>query len=74
MIRDRYNQAPHLTQDTDGKVTTLQLDNTNESQEVNPFLAGDHKSLINRYARKHNKTRQKSHKLSIKEALPQNGQ
>ena len=31
-IRNRYNQAPHLTQDTKGKVTTPQLDITNESQ------------------------------------------
>ena len=55
MIRNRYNQAPHLTQDTNGKVTTSQLDFTNESQEVSPFPAGDHKSLINRRAGKHNK-------------------
>ena len=41
-IRNRYNQAPHLTQDTNGKVTTSQLDITNESQEVSPFPAGDH--------------------------------
>ena len=33
-IRNRYNQAQHLTQDTNGKVTTSQLDITNESQEV----------------------------------------
>ena len=32
-IRNRYNQAPHLTQDTNGKVTTSQLDITNESQK-----------------------------------------
>ena len=25
-IRNRYNQAPHLIQDTNGKVTTSQLD------------------------------------------------
>ena len=53
-IRNRYNQAPHLTQDTNGKVTTSQLDITNESQEVSPFPAGDHKASINRRARKHN--------------------
>ena len=34
MIRNRYNQVPHLTQDTNGKVTHSQLDITNESQEV----------------------------------------
>ena len=33
-IRNRYNQVPHLTQDTDGKVTHSQLDTTNEAQEV----------------------------------------
>ena len=43
--RNRYNQAPHLTQNTNGKVTTSQLDITNESQEVSPFPAGDHKAL-----------------------------
>ena len=30
-IRNRYNQAPQLIQDTNGKVTTSQLDSTNES-------------------------------------------
>ena len=34
MIRNPYNQAPHLTQDTNGKVTTSKLDITNESQVV----------------------------------------
>ena len=33
-IRNRYNQVPHLTQDTNGKVTNSQLDVTNESQEA----------------------------------------
>ena len=32
-IRNRYNQVPHLTQDTNAKVTNSQLDTTNESQE-----------------------------------------
>ena len=54
-IRNRYNQAPRLTQDTNGKVTTSQLDNTNESQEVSPFPAGDYKASTNRRAWKHNK-------------------
>ena len=40
-IRNRYNQVPQLTQDTNGKVTNSQLDTTNESQEVSPFPAGD---------------------------------
>ena len=38
-IRTRYNQAPHLTQDTNGKVTTSQLDITNESQDARPTLS-----------------------------------
>ena len=41
-IRNRYNQASHLTQDTNGKVTNSQLDITNESEEVSSFPAGDH--------------------------------
>ena len=53
--RSRYNQAPHLSQDTNGKVTTSQLDITNESQKVSPFQAGDHKASTNRRAWKHNK-------------------
>ena len=33
-IRNRYNQVPHLTQDTNGNVTNSQLDTTNESQAL----------------------------------------
>ena len=47
-IRDQYNQVPHLTQDTNGKVTNSQLIITNESQEVSPFQEGDHETTINR--------------------------
>ena len=43
-IRKRYNQVPHLTQDTKGKVSNPQLDTTNENQEVSSFPAGDHKA------------------------------
>ena len=43
--------------DTNGKVTTSQLDITNEGQEVSPFPAGDHKASINRRRRKHNKNK-----------------
>ena len=59
-IRSRYNQVPHPTQDTNGKVTNSQLDTTNESQEVSPFPAGDHKAHINRRAQRHSK-----HKVSF---------
>ena len=53
--RNRYNQVPHLTQDTNGKVTNSQLDTTNESQEVSSFPAGDDKAQINRRAQRRNK-------------------
>ena len=56
-IRNRYNQASNLTQDTNRKVTTSQLDITNDSKEVSPFPAGDHKASINRGAQKHNKNK-----------------
>ena len=36
------------------EVTNSQLGITNESQEVSPFPAGDHKATINRHAQKHN--------------------
>ena len=67
-IRNRYNQVPHLTQDTNGKVTNSQLDTTNESQEVSSFPAGDHKAHINRRAQRHSKhkTEQKHIYISTK--------
>ena len=71
-IRNRYSQVPHLTQDTYGKVTNSQLYTTNESQEVSPFPAGDHKAQINRRTQRHNK--HKKHKRSTKEVPPWNGQ
>ena len=54
-IRNRYNLVPHLTQDTNGKVTNSQQDTTNASQEVSPFPAGDHKVHTNRRAQRHSK-------------------
>ena len=71
-IRNLYNQVPHLTQDTNGKVTNSQLDATNKSQEVSSFPAGDHKAHINRRAERHNK--HKTEKRSTKEVLLWNGQ
>ena len=59
------NQVPHLTQDTNGKVTNSQLDTTNESQEVSPFSAGDHKAHIDRRAQRHSK--HKTEKKNIKD-------
>ena len=64
-IRYQYNQVPHLTQDTNGKVTSSQLDTTNVSQEVSPFPAGDHKAHINRRAQRHSKHKtEQKHKRS----------
>ena len=71
---NRYNQAPHLTQDTNGKVTTSQLDITDESLEVSLFPASDHKASINRRTQKHNKNKTEKQNWSTKEALPWNGQ
>ena len=45
-IRNRYNQVPLLTQDTNVKVTNSQLDITNESQEVSSFPGGDHNESL----------------------------
>ena len=61
-IRNRYNQVPQLTQNTNGKVTNSQLDTTNESQEVSPFPVGDHKAHINRRAKRHSKYKTEKHK------------
>ena len=59
-IRNRYNPVPHLTQDTDRKVTNSQLDTTNESQEVSPFPAGDHRAHINRGAQRNSKNKREN--------------
>ena len=67
-IRNRYNQVPHMTQDTDGKVTSSHLDTTDKSQEGSPFPAGDHKAHINRRTQRYSKHKtertQKIHKRS----------
>ena len=74
-IRNRYNQVPHLTQDTNGKVINLQLDTPNESQEVSPYPAGDHKAHINRRVQRHSKHKaEQKHKRSTKKVPPWNGQ
>ena len=68
-IRNRYSQVPHLTQDTNGKVTNSQLDTTKESQEVSPFPAGDHKAHINRRAQRHSKQKtEQKHKITTKKS------
>ena len=48
-IRNRYNQAPHLTQNTIWESDkTPKKHNTQESQEGSPFQAGDHKAARNK--------------------------
>ena len=76
-IKNQYNQIPHLTQDTNWKVTNSQLDTTNESQEVSPFPAGAHKAHINGRTQRHinHKTEKENiiHRSKI-EVSPLNGQ
>ena len=68
-LRNRYNQVPHLTQDTNGKVTNSKLNTTNESQEGSSFPAGDHKAHINRRAQRHSKhTTEKTQKIHKRSA------
>ena len=54
-IRNRDYKVPHLTQDTNGKVTYSQKGTTNESQEVSPFPAGGHKAHTNKRVQRHSK-------------------
>ena len=67
-IRNRYNQVPHLTQETNGKVTNSQRNTTNEGQEVSPFPAGDYKAITKRRSQRHSKYKtektEKIHKRS----------
>ena len=73
--RVQRSEVPHPTKDTNGKVTNSQLDTTNESQEVSPFPAGDHKAHINRRTQRHSKHKtEQKHKRSTKEVPPWNGQ
>ena len=66
-IRNQHNQRSHMTQDTNGKVTDVQLDTANVSQEVSPLPAGDHKAHINRCAQRHSKHKtEKTHERSTK--------
>ena len=74
-IRNQYNQATHLlTQDTawESDKNTIKH-HIQESQEVSPFPAGDHKAAMNRQENITN-TKHKQQKWSTKEAPPWNGQ
>ena len=52
--QESIQSSTTLSQHANGKVIPSQLDITDQSQEVSPFPAGDHKASINRRARKHN--------------------
>ena len=41
-----YNQVPHPTEETTWKSDKNTKRHIQESQEVNPFLAGDHKATM----------------------------
>ena len=67
-IRSRYNQVPHPTQDTNGKVTNSQLDITNEShhsqQVTTKHIQTDaHKDIANIRQNKNIKHPQKKCRL-----------
>ena len=70
-IRNRYNQVPYLTQDTNGKVTNSQLDTTNESQEVSSFPAGDHTAHINIRTQMHSKHKTEKNTKESMHHLPE---
>ena len=46
--KDRYNQVPHLSQDTELESNKITIKIPNKSQEVSPFPSGDHKAAMNR--------------------------
>ena len=60
-IRKRYNQVPHLTQDTTWESNKNTINITNKSQEVSLLPADDHKAATNRQESIKN-TRHKKHK------------
>ena len=62
-IRKRYNQVPHLSQDTTWESNKIAKNITNKSREVSPFPSGDHKAAMNRRKIMTN-TRQMIHKRS----------
>ena len=63
-----YNQAPHLTQDTNGKVTTLQLDIPNERSALSQQVTTTHQQTyvhesITKQDRSNTNDPQKKHHL-----------
>ena len=80
-IRNRYNQAPHMTQDTNGKVTTSQLDITKESQGVSTTqqvttrhqLTDVHESITNQDRNNKNDPQKKHRHGTASKNIPMEG-
>ena len=47
-FRNRYNQVPHLSQDTKWESNKIRINITNKNQGVGPFPSGDNKAAMNR--------------------------
>ena len=70
MQRSRIDTIPSTTPDPEYQWESdkLTADTTEESQEVSPFPAGDHKAHINKRAQRHSKHKtEQKHKGSTKE-------
>ena len=50
-VRSRYNQVPHLSQDTKWESNKITINITIKSQEVSPFPAGNHMVAMNIHAK-----------------------
>ena len=48
-ISNRYNQVPHLSQDTYWESSIITINITNKSQAVSPFPSGDHMAAMNKH-------------------------
>ena len=59
-IRKRYNQIPHLTQETTWESSNNKINITNKSLEVSPFPAGDHKAAMKIHRESMRNTRYKN--------------
>ena len=60
-ITNRYNQVPHLTQDTIQRMIKSQENITQKraSLEIIPFPTGEHEAAINRHHRRQRQTRKR---------------
>ena len=75
-IRNRYNQVPHPTQDTNGKATNRQkTPQTRAKRPAPPPPSRRPRSTYKQTRTKHSKHKtEHKHKRSTKEAPPRNGQ